>query len=213
MMHPSMMSRARQVAEIALALTLAGCGMMPNNRLLDSVHQPVIDHRQYQLDLMTGPNGLATEDLARLDGWFAALGLRYGDRIAIDDPLAVPQTRAEIKSLAARYGLLIGNAAPITPGVVNAGTVRIIVSRASASVPRCPDLATRSETSFSNGTSSNYGCAINGNLAAMVANPDDLLHGAQGQAMPTASTSDKAIWLYQGATPTGQAGVTKNSTN
>jgi pilus assembly protein CpaD len=186
---------------------------MPNNRLLDSVHQPVVDHRQYQLDLTTGPDGLAPAEQARLDGWFGAIGLRYGDRIALDDPLGAPQTRAAVTALAARYGLLISPAAPVTPGFVDAGTVRIVVLRSIASVPHCPDLATRSESSFNNGTSSNYGCAVNSNLAAMAANPDDLLSGAHGPAMTTADTTDKAIWMHRTAPPTGQAGVTKNSTN
>jgi pilus assembly protein CpaD len=186
---------------------------MPSNRLLDSIHQPVVEHRQFQLDLVTGPDGLAPEEQARLKGWFSAIGLRYGDRIAIDDPLAAPQTRAAVTGLAARYGLLISPGAPVTQGPVDAGTVRIVVLRATASVPHCPDLATRSESNFNNGTSSNYGCAVNSNLAAMVANPDDLLRGTHGPTMTTADTAAKAIWMHQAAIPTGQAGVTKNSTN
>ena len=216
-MHLAMICPARRASALALGLILAaalpGCGTMPNNRLLDSVHQPVVEHRRYQLDLVTGPDGLAADDKGRLDDWFGALGLRYGDRIAIDDPLASPQTRAAVNSAAARYGLLVGTAAPVSQGFVSAGTVRIIVLRAAASVPHWPDLATKSESNFNNGTSSNYGCAVNSNLAAMVANPDDLLNGAHGRTMTTADTSDKAIWMHQAAAPTGQAGVTKNSTN
>jgi len=213
---PSMIRRSPCSLRFALAASLsamlAGCGTMPTNRLLDSVHQPVVEHSSYQLDLATGPGGLGPENRGRLDGWFGALGLRYGDRIAIDDPLDSPETRAEVKSVAARYGMLIGAAAPTTPGAVYAGTVRITVLRASATVPHCPDLATRSETNFNNATSSNYGCAINGNLAAMVANPDDLLNGAHGQTLTNADTTDKAIWMHQSAVPTGQAGVAKPST-
>lgn len=204
---------SRLALGLALAAALSGCGAMADNRLLDSVHQPVVAHRQYQLDLATGPDGLGAEGRGRLEGWFGALGLRYGDRIAIDDPLGNPATRAEVKSTAARYGLLIGATPPITQGYVNAGTVRIVVLRAAASVPHCPDLTTRSETNFKNATSSNYGCAVNSNLAGMVANPDDLLSGAHGQTLTSADTADKAIWLHQSAVPTGQAGVTKNSTN
>ncbi|MDP9056569.1 MAG: CpaD family pilus assembly protein [Pseudomonadota bacterium] len=202
---------------LALAGALAGCDTMPTNRLLDSVHQPIVEHSRYQLDLATGPFGLGPENRGRLDGWFSALGLRYGDRIAIDDPLESPQTRAEVKSIAADYGMLIGPAALATAGpttgTVNAGTVRITVLRATASVPHCPDLATKSDSNFNNATSSNYGCAINGNIAAMVANPDDLLSGAHGQTLTNSDTTDKAIWLHQSAAPTGQAGVAKNSTN
>lgn len=197
----------------SLAAGLAGCATMPHNRLLDSVHQPVVEHSQYQLDLATGPDGLGPEDRGRLDGWFGALGLRYGDQVAIDDPLANPQTRTEVKSAAARYSMLIGATAPVTQGYVNAGTVRIIVTRSTASVPHCPDLATKSETNYNNATSSNYGCSINSNLAAMVANSNDFLNGEHSQTLTTVDTADKAIWMHQAAIPTGQAGVTKNATN
>ena len=201
---PSMIRNAcRFLAGFALAAALAGCDTMPTNRLLDSVHQPVVEHSRYQLDLATGPGGLGPENMGRLDGWFGALGLRYGDRIAIDDPLESAQTRAEVKSIAAHYGMLISPAASATQGIVNAGTVRITVMRATASVPHCPDLATKSESNFNNATTSNYGCAINGNLAAMVANPDDLLSGAHGQTLTNSDTTDKAIWLHQSAVPTG----------
>ena len=30
---------------------------------------------------------------------------------------------------------------------------------------------------------SNFGCAVNGNLAAMVANPSDLVHGREGSGV------------------------------
>jgi pilus assembly protein CpaD len=212
-MPPSMIRSTACALGLVLAATLSGCDTMSNNRLLDSVHQPIVEHHQYQLDLVSGPRGLDADNRTRLDGWFSALGLRYGDRITIDDPLAITQTRAEVKSLAARYGLLISPATPTTTGSVSSGTVRIIVQRSTASVPHCPDLATKSETNFNNGTSSNYGCSVNGNLAAMVANPDDLLSGVHGQSMATTDITDRAIWLHQAAVPTGQAGVTKNSTN
>lgn len=225
-MHPPMIRTATLFARdfgcarfgltcfgLALLAALSGCGTMPNNRLLDSVHQPVVEHHQYQLDLVSGPLGLAPEERGRLAGWFTALGLRYGDRITIDDPMAMAQTRAEVERVVAGYGLLVGPMPPMSPGLVNIGTVRIIVQRSAASVPHCPDLATRSETNFNNGTSSNYGCAVNSNLAAMVANADDLLSGVHGQPLSTVDTADKAIWLHQSAVPTGQAGVTKNATN
>jgi pilus assembly protein CpaD len=212
-MHPSIIRSTGIALGLLLTGSLSGCDTMADNRLLDSIHQPMVEHRQYQLDLMTGPDGLTAENKGRLDGWFGALGLRYGDRIAIDDPLVSAQTRAAVKILAARYGLLINPTAPASQGFVNAGTVRIIVLRSTASVPHCPDLTTMSDTNFKNATSSNYGCSINGDLAAMVANPDDLLGGAHGRSMTTADTSDKAIWLHQAAIPTGQAAIAKNSTN
>ncbi|MDE2302690.1 MAG: CpaD family pilus assembly protein [Sphingomonadales bacterium] len=209
---------ARQSGAAALALVLGlalgGCATMPQNRLLDSVHQPVVDRTQYQIDLASGPAGLTGEDRGRLEGWFAALGLRYGDEIAIDDPLANPTTRAEVRHIVDHYGLLISDATPVTAGYVNAGMVRVIVTRSTASVPHCPDLQTTSEINWKNATSSNYGCAVNSNMAAMVANPNDFLSGRHAQTLTTVDTADKAIWNHQSASMSGAAGTVKqNGTN
>jgi pilus assembly protein CpaD len=75
----------------------------------------------------------------RLAGWFEAMKLRYGDRITIDDPLKSGSNRAAVEAVAGRFGLLVGDQAPVTSGMVNAGAVRVIVTRSSASVPGCPD--------------------------------------------------------------------------
>ena len=50
---------------------------------------------------------------------------------------------------------------------------------------------------------SNYGCAVNGNLAAMVANPEDLIHGRDGSGVGDAMTSTKAVQSYRKPAPTG----------
>src|SRR3546814_2517410 len=73
-----------------------------------------------------------------------------------------------------RRGLLLSGAAPVTTGDVPADNLRVVVTRASAFVPGCPDWSTKSSINFNNATSSNYGCATNSNLAAMVADPNDL---------------------------------------
>src|SRR3546814_17194182 len=73
------------------------------------------------------------------------------------------------------YGMLLSDVAPVTAGSVPGGTVRIVVSRSVASVPGCPDWRDTQEADLNGGTSSNYGCAVNSNLAAMVANPQDLV--------------------------------------
>ena len=207
--------RNRRVGRAAIALglvvALSGCGGMSTNRGFESVHQPVVERNQFTLDLATGTGGLARGESERLTGWFEAMDLRYGDRIAIDDPLASPATRAAVESAAAKYGLLVGGDVPVTQGYVNAGTARVVITRTTASVPHCPDWSSNSESNFMNATHSNYGCAVNSNLAAMIANPEDLLHGAQGSNATTARTSDKAVSTFQAQTPTGALGLKTTS--
>lgn len=196
----------------SLVLVLGGCGGMPSNTGLESVHQPIISRTNYTLDVNAGPGGISIPEQRRLAGWFEALDLRYGDRITIDDPMRSGASRAAVAGIAGRHGLLVGEEAPVTAGAVAPGTVRIVVTRSSANVPGCPDWSAKSETNLKNATSSNYGCATNANMAAMVADPEHLLQGAAGKGQTTVMSSTKAIDSYRDAPPTGVKGLTKEST-
>jgi len=48
---------------------------------------------------------------------------------------------------------------------------------------------------------------VNGNLAAMIANPDDLLHGREGLGVGDATTASKALDYYRSAPPTASRGL------
>ncbi|MFM5949537.1 MAG: CpaD family pilus assembly protein [Novosphingobium sp.] len=196
----------------SLVLILGGCGTVPTNRSLESVHQPVVSRTNYTLDINAGPGGVSIPEQRRLAGWFEALDLRYGDRISIDDPMRSSASRAAVEGIAGRFGLLVGDEAPVTPGAVAPGTVRVVVSRSSATVPGCPDWSAKSQANYLNASSSNYGCATNANMAAMVADPEHLLKGASGKGITTVMSSTKAIDSYREAKPTGEQGLSKNST-
>ena len=71
------------------------------------------------------------------------------------------------------------------------------MTRSLASVPGCPDWRNNSDTNLGNGTSHNFGCAVNGNLAAMVANPEHLVKGEAGSGQTVVATSTKAIDAYR----------------
>ncbi len=197
---------------LSLAVSLGGCGGIASNRSLDSVHQPVVEHTNFTLDVATGSGGLSHAEQSRLTGWFDAMDLRYGDRIAIDDPLGSEATHNAVAAIAARYGLLVSDDAPPTPGAIGAGNARIVITRAKASVPGCPDWSSRNDFNPNNATSSNYGCAVNSNLAAMVANPDHLIKGAQGSGDTVLMSSNKAINAYRTQAPSGANGLKVNST-
>jgi pilus assembly protein CpaD len=188
---------------LSLGLALAGCGGISTNKSLDSIHQPVVERTNFTLDVTTGPGGLSYPEQRRLTGWFDTLSLRYGDRIAIDDPLQSEATRSAVAALAGRYGLLLSDDAPVTPGQVEAGTARIVLTRSKARVPGCPDWSSNSDNNFNNATSTNFGCAVNTNLAAMVADPEHLLKGAEGDGETVVMSSNKAIDSYRTRKPTG----------
>ena len=163
---------------LALATTLAGCaGAANSNRSLESVHQPVVRNDIYQFDVAATGGDLAPSEQGRLQGWLDAMNVRYGDRIAIEDASAYGSNGAKetIREMVERRGLLLSGDVPVTTGAVAPGYVRVIVTRASASVPSCPNWSSRSAINVNNATSANYGCATNSNLAAMDAAPNDLI--------------------------------------
>jgi pilus assembly protein CpaD len=200
---------------LSLAVTLSACSAnAPENRMLNSVHQPVVERDRFVFDIETLPGGgLSVTEQRRLAGWFESLGLKYGDKIALDDPLQSKATIASIDGVAGRWGLYVDGPAPMTPGYVSAGGARIVVTRAKASVPGCPDWSAKSDFSMSNKTSSNFGCAINSNLAAMVADKEHLIQGAAGTGETVVMSGTKAIDSYRAAKPTGEAGLKSNNTS
>lgn len=195
------------IASLAPALLLGGC-MGTQNRGLESVHQPVIGRSDYILDLALAGGALAPGEDRRLAGWMNAMKTGYGDRIAIDDPAGGGfRARDQVTRVAAGYGLLLSDDAPVTAAPVTPGTIRVVLSRMSASVPGCPDYSRDPSHEFGSNTSSDYGCATNTNLASMVARPADLVSG-QGSDAYDAAGSYKVIDAYRKAAPTGNGGTT-----
>lgn len=207
-------------ALLAAGLAAGACAPTTNgltaasNPSLYSVHQPVVQRTDYVLDIGTGPGGVPPSELQRLNAWFASIDLRYGDRIFVDEPqgYSTPGVRRDVAEVAGRYGLLLSEAAPITSGAVQPGSVRVIASRSTASVPGCPNW-TGTGIAATTTTSSNFGCAINSNIAAMVANPNDLVLGQTGSGSGNAATATRAIKTYRDTPPTATKGLLETRTS
>jgi pilus assembly protein CpaD len=206
------MSRIFTLAAVsALGLATAGCAMQSpgpmtasNNYGVYSVHQPVVEHTNFVFDLTTDGDRVPEAELERLAAWFASIDVAYGDRVTIDEPRGYESAgaRADVARIAGQYGLLLSDGAPVTEGNVRPGTIRVVASRASASVPGCPEWSDPGIDSPVR-TGTNYGCAINSNLAAMIANPDDLVHGRDGNGQGSATTAGRAVRVYRERVPTG----------
>jgi pilus assembly protein CpaD len=208
----NMVSKASLAALIALSGTLAACSttspqaQVEPNRTLYSRNQPVVQRTDFVMDLQTQGEDLSAAERGRLGAWFESLGLGYGDRIFVEGPYG---GREGVERVAADYGLLLGDGAPVMPGQVQPGSVRVIVSRSTASVPDCPNWE---DAGGPSSTSSNYGCALNSNLAAMIADPGDLVLGQTGSSTNDAATASKAIRVYRDAKPTGTEGLKEAAT-
>ncbi|UIJ44548.1 CpaD family pilus assembly protein [Sphingomonas cannabina] len=202
----------RLLALLAPALLLGGCGV--GNRDLESVHQPVVSRADYALDLAVSGDGLASGERQRLAGWLASLNVGYGDRIAVDDGSQdyAGGVHAAVTDEAAHYGLLVNDKVPVIAGPLTPGTARVVVSRMTASVPGCPDHSGLRGSDLNANTWSNYGCATNTNLAAMVARPEDLIRGQQGDPTADTMTTYKAVTTFRAKAPTGAGDVKREST-
>jgi len=184
---------------IALGSVLAGCGAGLPDRPeagVTPVNVPVVTSTDYVFDAAAPGGSLAGGEAQRLDGWLQGLGLGYGDAVYVDGGYA-DSARAQVAQVVGRYGVMVQPGSPVTAGNVSPDSVRIVVSRRTAGVPGCPNWTGESNPNYENRTLSNFGCGVNSNLAAMVANPTDLLHGRAGDAAVDASTGAKAIIMYR----------------
>ncbi|MDB5686581.1 MAG: hypothetical protein JWR77_1170 [Rhizorhabdus sp.] len=201
------MPRCPSLALLIAALPFAALApaQAETNRSVDSTHLPVIQRNDYTLDVPADRLDTATRD--RVLAWFEAIRLGYGDRIGIDASATENDEASPlIAALAGRFGLLVSRGAPVTAGAIAPGSLRIVISRSSASVPDCPDWRQLSQPNFTSSTTSNYGCGIASTMAAMIANPEELVHGAQGDA-GDAQTAIKAIHDWRAADSTAKSGL------
>jgi pilus assembly protein CpaD len=197
---------------IALGTALAGCNT-PNlpDQGLAALNVPVVTSADYVFDA-SAPNGaLAPGEAERLNGWFQGLGLGYGDSVYVDGVYA-DAARGQVAALAGQYGMRVSAGAPVTTGMVQPGTVRVVVSRRRAEVPGCPNWSLPSQPNFENRNVTNYGCAVNSNIAAMVANPEDLIHGQEGSGVGDTRTAAKAVTYYRTQPPSGAKGLQDTNT-
>lgn len=216
------MSRLIRIAAVsALSLAIAGCatGQPPaltarSNYSVYSVHQPVVEHTNYVFDLRVDGDRVPDAELGRLAAWLQSINARYGDRITIDEPRGYQSAgaRNDVSRVVNDMGLLLAEeGAPVTQGEIAPGTIRIVASRATAQVENCPSYTNQGIDSPVR-TDSNYGCATNANLAAMIANPDDLVHGQEGTGRESAQTATRAVGSYRARTPTGSQALPSSTT-
>ncbi|MEP7349085.1 MAG: CpaD family pilus assembly protein [Sphingorhabdus sp.] len=195
------MNHTKFLITAGLSLALAGCGSLGSNTSMYSVHQPVVERTNYAIDINVDGSGIPTDEQRRMAEWFDAMRLGYGDRVAIDYGSGYENaaSRQIVSELAAERGILIGDTAPVTPGHVAPGTIRVVVTRSSASVPTCPNWSTTGDSNFNSSNHSNYGCSTNSNLAAMIADPEDLVRGREDKKLDD-NSGTKAVNAYRAKT-------------
>lgn len=197
---------------IALASSVAACNAPDRpDAGVATVNVPVVTTADYVFDAAAPDGALAQGESDRLSGWFQGLGIGYGDNIFVDGA-GTEAARGQVAVIAAQYGMAVSDGAPVTTGLVQPGTVRVVVSRRRAEVPNCPNWSVAAQPNYDNRNMSNFGCGVNTNIAAMIANPEDLIHGREGDTTSNVDAATRAVQFYRSTPPSGNKGLQAVST-
>ena len=167
---------------LPLFVLLAGCADYTTSWTPeDSPKQLHVDvsHQSYEVRFASGTASLAPAETTRLARFVAGGGIQPADRIVIEqsDPigkLAEQRRNALLKALR-RNGVGASVAVAKAPKP-RADRVVLEIEHGIATPPACPDWS-KPPIDYSAQVASNFGCATATNLANMVADPNDLLHG------------------------------------
>lgn len=181
---------------LAMAAVLAGCASEPSQPLqaertteMPNAIEVSVSHRTLAVHFDAGETAPKPKDVAALNVLLGAGDIVSGDEVRIERAASViadARARALAGALA-RQGLRTTIAAP---GGAPDGELRLLIEHAVATVPRCPNWTKPPGNDFENTLHSDFGCAIAIDLAAMVADPRDLVEGR-----PLAPVvGDAAIW-------------------
>jgi pilus assembly protein CpaD len=177
-------------------LSLAGCDtgfdsaeksdpLPPKHNQVELV---TVDH---DVNFARGTKSVAPGEIAGLSNFLRDNAVGDGDTVTVDNPKGASSLAAvrqaavftELKALHVRAA-----STPATAQVANA--VRIHVTHAVVTAPQCPDWSKPEADNSDNSPSSNFGCATEANLAAIVANPADLAKGR------SSTTADGAVLAH-----------------
>jgi pilus assembly protein CpaD len=123
----------------------------------------VVERSNFTLDLTATRPACRFPSSSASQDWFDSLGLKYGDRIALDGADGNDAAREDVAAIAARHGLLLADG-PRSLGICPAGRDPRGGDPHVAAVPGAPTGRTTLRT-ISRTPRRRFGCAINSNFA------------------------------------------------
>jgi pilus assembly protein CpaD len=145
-----------------------------------------LDH---DVDFARGTRTVTASEVAGLSNFLKDNAVGEGDSVTVaGSNTASALTAARRAAVLAELNRLHIHAMPATVTAPVSNAVRVHVDHVVVTAPSCPDWSKAEADNPDNTTSSNFGCATETNLAAMVANPADLAKGrpsgtADGEAL------------------------------
>lgn len=129
-------------------------------------------------------------------------GVSVTDRITLvaADPVHADDLRDQVNRVLGRFGLDIGDVYYVKGQ--SRDIARLVVSHGIVTLPSCGHFERTGAVNWRNEASPNYGCASRNNLAAMVANPGDLVSGVP-HGLPDASLVAKPLENWEASEQSG----------
>jgi pilus assembly protein CpaD len=193
-------------ASLILLATLSACATKNNgtrdNAGVETIHKANVSFEETSHPIRFAAGKLSASEETSLTAFAAASGLRYADRLTlrVSEPNMATDYRNAINTVLGRFGLAIGNVETATG--LQPGIAMLAVSRPTVSLPECGVHDGPNNFNVNNENQSNYGCAVRSNLAAMVANPADLISGNKLDGQ-TADITAKPVDSFGGRELTG----------
>ncbi len=194
MMRPDPRNLTMFVMPLLLALALLVAGCTPEAARWTPAEAPKANKVDFvvmahQVHFTAGTTTPASGEAQALSEFLSTIALSYGDQVTVD--AGPPSGSAAADALVARRLEAVSTmlrklhvraqpaSHPTVDGALTRDGVVVTVGRYVVTGPNCPDHSKPEADDFTNTTESDYGCATATNLGLMVANPGDLLHGAQ----------------------------------
>ncbi len=172
---------AHITTSLLLLTSLSACSTTNNgsrdNAGVDSMYKATVTLQESIHPISFSNSKLSANEEASLTAFISSSGLRYADRLTLrtSEPNMSVDYRNLVNAVLGRFGLAIGNV-ETTLGL-QPGSATLAVSRPTVTLPKCAVHNTSKPYNVNNENMSNYGCSTRSNLAAMVANPADLVSG------------------------------------
>ena len=203
-----MAKRTTAILAAPLLLALAACELASNDASFETEvgrrHPIVVTSETVRMPVFVTAGGLAEIDRERLAQFVDDFLRAGGGVLEVAAPLADGRERAVAQASLVREAAMRRGARPyevqmrLTDDPAGAPLV-VSYQKYAAQGPDCSDFA-RSPVNERNAPHSNFGCAYQNNVAAMVANPADLLRQRQEEP-PDAARRSVVVESYRAGAP------------
>jgi pilus assembly protein CpaD len=170
---------------LAAALTLSACASSHRAQLTAATPTELwndkvkVDKQPDTLLLGVHADGLSSTQAAAVAGFVNQWMQANGGDITVQAPVgASPRMIAGVQAALAAQGAPIGSIllASYDPAGDPAAPIVVAYDRYSVETPRCGTNWESLTRTRNNEVYNNFGCAVTANMAAQIANPEDLLH-------------------------------------